>query len=184
MAIKFKEIKKYLSRVEKVSICFEDGHYDNYMLPSDIPEGKYDELYIFGVGMADVEFPMDVYNEPKEFPQRISLKEGFTLGCSLEIVVHEEPRDINREQENVLTFGDLRNYLQIGRNFAIVTKEDWAEECYEWRHEISEDYDGMYVYGIGLVDNLDEIRKVTHPCLLDSLMNKKMKIVLSEMPRD
>lgn len=134
--------------------------------------------------MVDVEFPLDVYSNPKEIPQRISLKDGFYLGCGLEIVVHEEPRDIKRENEAALTFGDLRNYLQIGRNFSIVTKEDWSEECYEWRHEIPEEYDSKYVYGIGLIDNLDEIRKVTHPCLLDSLMNKKMKIVLSETPRD
>ena len=184
MAIKFKEIRKYLSRVERVSVCSEDGHYDNYLLPSDIPEGKYDELFVYGVGMADVEFPLDVYMNPSEFPQQISLRGGFTLGCGLEIVLHEKPRDIERKNIATLTFGDLRNYLQIGRNFSVVTKEDWEEESYEWRHEISEEYDSMYVYGIGLVDNLDEIRKVTHPCLLDSLMNKKMRIVLSENPRD
>ena len=76
MAIKFGELRKYISRVEKLSICFEDGHYDNYVLLSDIPEGKYDELYIFGVGMVDVEFPLDVYSEPEELPQRVSLKDA------------------------------------------------------------------------------------------------------------
>lgn len=29
MAIKYSELSKYISRVEKLSICFEDGHYDN-----------------------------------------------------------------------------------------------------------------------------------------------------------
>lgn len=183
MAIKYSELSKYISRVEKLSICFEDGHYDNYVLLSDIPEGKYDELYIYGVGMVDVEFPLDVYSNPKEMPQRISLKDGFYLGCGLEIVVHEEPRDIKRENEDGLTFGDLRNYLQIGRNFSIVIKEDWSEEFYEWRQDIPEKYDRMYVYGIGMVENLEEIRKVTLPCLLDSNLNKKMRIVLSEKPR-
>jgi len=183
MAIKFNELRKYISRVEKLSICYEDGHYDNYVLPSDIPKGKYDELYVFGVGMADIEFPLDIYSDPQELSQRISLKDGLYLGCGLEIVVHEEPRDIKRENEMTLTFGDLRNYLQIGRNFSVVTKEDWTEECYEWRREIPEKYDKMYVYGIGLVDNFEEIRKVTHPSLLDSNLNKKMKIVLSESPR-
>ena len=28
MAIKYSELSKYISRVEKLSICFEDGHYD------------------------------------------------------------------------------------------------------------------------------------------------------------
>ena len=79
--------------------------------------------------------------------------------------------------------GHLRNYLQIGRNFSIVIKEDWSEEFYEWRQDIPEKYDRMYVYGIGMVENLEEIRKVTLPCLLDSNLNKKMRIVLSEKPR-
>lgn len=185
MAIKFGEIKKYLSRVNRISICFEDGHYDNYVLLSDVPEGIYDEYYIFGVGMVDVEFPRDVYCEPKELPQRISIKDGFYLGCGLEIVVQEKPRDIKRETEEVLTFGDLRGYLQIGRNFSVVTKEDWAEECYEWRDEIPREYDSMYIYGIGIEDNLGEIQKVTHSRLLelDCSLNKKMRIVLSKSPR-
>lgn len=182
MAIKFGELRKYISRVEKLSICFEDGHYDNYLLPSDIPDGKYDELYIFGIGMADVEFPVDVYSEQKELPQQMSLKDLY-LGCSLEIVVHEEPRDIRRGNEEALTFGDLRNYLQIGKNFSIVTKEDWSEECYEWRRDIPEKYNSMYVYGIGMADNLEKIRKVTNSCLLDSDLNKKLRIVLSKSPR-
>lgn len=186
MAIKFKELKKYLSRVDKLSICFEDGHYENYVLLSDIQDGIYDELYIFGIGMADVEFPRDVYGEPKDLPRRISLKDGFYIGCGLEIVVHEEPRDIKREKEEVLNFGDLRNYLQIGRNFSIVTKEDWSEECYEWPRDIPEKYNSMYVYGIGLMESIEEIGKVTHPRLLelDSNLNKKMRIVLSESPRE
>ena len=43
MAIQFKELKKYISRVTRISICFRDGHYDNYLMISDIPDGKYDE---------------------------------------------------------------------------------------------------------------------------------------------
>ena len=37
---------------------------DNYTLVSDILVGKYDNLYIYGIGMIDVEFPMDVYTKP------------------------------------------------------------------------------------------------------------------------
>ena len=39
-------------------------HYDNYTLVSDIPEGKYDDFYVYGVGMIDVEFPLDAYDDP------------------------------------------------------------------------------------------------------------------------
>ena len=38
--------KKYLSREERLSICFENGAYQDYLLVSDILDGKYDELCI------------------------------------------------------------------------------------------------------------------------------------------
>lgn len=38
MAIQFKELRKYLARNIRVSICFEDGHYHDYLMISDIPE--------------------------------------------------------------------------------------------------------------------------------------------------
>ncbi len=38
MSIKFKELRPYLSRVVRISVCFQDGHYDNYTLVSDIPD--------------------------------------------------------------------------------------------------------------------------------------------------
>lgn len=184
MAIKFREIKKYISRVVRVSICFEDGHYDNYILPSDIPEGKYDDLYVFGIGMTDVEFPLDIYAQPKEFPQRISRKEGFFVGCGLEIVLHEEPREFERVNDESLTFGDLRNYLQICGNFSLVTKDDWEEERYEFRCQIPEKYDHMYVYGIGIEDNPEKMINLPDACLVDFSSNKMMRIVLSDTPRD
>ena len=32
MAIKFKEIKNYIARNVRMSICFEDGYYHNYLM--------------------------------------------------------------------------------------------------------------------------------------------------------
>lgn len=183
MSIKFSELKEYLSRVVRLSICFKDGYYDNYILPSDIPEGKYDEMFIFGIGMVDVEFPLDVYAEPKELPHLISMKDGFFLGCGLEIVVQEDARDIERSNEKELTFRDLKNYLQCGRNFSIVTKEDWSEENYEWRNEIPPKYNDMYVYGIGIEDNPKEYHQIRSAELLDSQLAKKIRIVVSKTPR-
>lgn len=54
MAIKFKEIRRFLARNTRLSICLEDGDYHNYLLISDIPSLEYDELYVYGVGMTDV----------------------------------------------------------------------------------------------------------------------------------
>lgn len=183
MAIKFSELKKYISRVVRISVLFRDYYYENYTMISDIPEGKYDDLYVFGVGMCDVEFPLDVYSEPKEPPRRIPRKDGLRMGCALEILVQEEAREFARVNEETLTFGDLRNYLQCGKNFSIVTKEEWKEENYEWRHDIPEKYNDMYVYGIGIEDNPEGLLEASS-IILDTLLVKKMRIVVSESPRD
>ena len=186
MAIKFCEIKKYISRVARISICFRDGQYDNYSLLSDIPDGRYDNLYVYGIGMIDVEFSRDVYTDlPQELPQRIFLSNGYFMGCGLEIVVQEEPRDIERLNDDTLQFGDLRNYLQIGRNFLVVTKEDsWNEEFYEYRNEIPEDYNDMYVYGIGIEDYSDAISSMRKYGILDSYQLKQMVLVLSKKAKE
>ncbi len=182
MAIKFGELKKYISRVVRLSICFHDGHYDNYTMLSDVPEGKYDDLYVYGIGMADVEFPLDVYTEPKEASEGFSLADGYFLGCGLEVAVTEEPRDIIRAIEAELTFGDLRGYLQIGRHFSIVTKEGWSEENYEWRKDIPDIYNDLYVYGIGIEDNPSS--DTLELGIVDSYHNKKLRVVVSEGPRE
>lgn len=48
MAIQFKELRKYLARNIRLSICFEDGHYHDYLMISDIPL-KNTMTYIFMV---------------------------------------------------------------------------------------------------------------------------------------
>ena len=55
MAIQFKEIRQYLARNVRLSICFEDGYYHDYLMISDIPAEKYKDLYVYGIGMIDVQ---------------------------------------------------------------------------------------------------------------------------------
>ena len=50
MAIQFKEIRQYLARNIRLSICFEDAHYHDYLMISGIPAHKYKDLYVYGVG--------------------------------------------------------------------------------------------------------------------------------------
>ena len=45
-------IMKYLARNTRLSICFEDGYYHDYLMISDIPAEKYKDLYVYGVGMV------------------------------------------------------------------------------------------------------------------------------------
>ena len=47
MAIKFEELRKYVARNVRLSICFEDGYYHDYLMMSDIPEQKYAGFYMW-----------------------------------------------------------------------------------------------------------------------------------------
>lgn len=183
MAIKFKEIRKFLARNTRLSICFEDGDYHNYLLISDIPSLEYDELYVYGVGMTDVEFSLDIYSEPDEINREVTISgRGFTMQPAIEIVLSDKPRDIERNICDSLTFKDLKPYLQIGRWFNIVNKLDWSSESYEYRENISEKYDSMYVYGIGMEYNPD-LEETYRKLKYDTHFNKRMVLVLSDKPR-
>ena len=187
MAIQFKEIRQYLARNNRLSICFEDGYYHDYLMISDIPVEKYKDLYVYGVGMVDVEFSRDIYVFPKDLDGVITSTKDDTIEPAIEIVLHEAPRNIERKAEDVLLFKDIKPYLQIGRNFAVVNREDWSYKLYEYRNDIHGDYDDMFVYGIGMEDNFDEsdknIIKALEKRKYDSYLNKRMVIVLSNTAR-
>ena len=96
MAIQFKEIRQYLARNARLSICFEDGYYQDYLMISDIPTEKYKDLYVYGIGMIDVEFSKDIYTSPQnsdDTNSSIKIKE-CTFEPAIEIVLHKIPRDI------------------------------------------------------------------------------------------
>lgn len=79
MAIQFKEIKKYIARNVRLSINHEDGYYENYLFMADIPEQKYDYLYVYGIGMIDVEFSNDVYTVPAQSGEAVITSKDITL---------------------------------------------------------------------------------------------------------
>lgn len=119
MAIKFEELRKYVARNVRLSICFEDGYYHDYLMMSDIPEQKYAGFFIYGVGMVDVEFSRDVYTALPEPEGKCWCSKDDTLNPAIELMISEEPRDIKRSVEQKLLFRDLKPYLQIGRHFSI-----------------------------------------------------------------
>ena len=86
-----------------------------------------------------------------------------------------------------ILFKDIKPYLQIGRNFAVVNREDWSYRLYEWKRDIPDEYDDKFVFGIGMEDNFDEndkdIIKALEKRSYDSCMNKRMVIVLSDTGR-
>ena len=180
MAIKFKELRKYISRVVRLSIYLRGDHYEDYHLISDIPEGKFDDLYLYGIGMVDVEFSMDVYAPPTE-SYTFNCKECF-LGHALEIVLHTEDRGFERKNDNELYFGDLRNYLQIGRYFSVMIKGEWKTDYYVMRQDIPDRYDDMLVYGIGIEDNpnAQDIELINKFGIMDTYWTKSMTLVLED----
>ena len=183
MAIKFKEIRRFLARNTILSICFEDGDYHNYLLISDIPSLEYDELYVYGVGMIVVEFSKDIYSEPEEPNGEVSISmRNLTMQPAIEIVLSDKPRDIERNICDNLTFKDLKPYLQVIGEFNIVNKLDWSDESYKYREKIPGKYDSMYVYGIGMEYNPD-LEETYRKLKYDTHFNKRMVLVLSDKPR-
>lgn len=94
----------------------------------------------------------------------------------------EKPRPIQRSTDEVLLFRDLKPYLQNGRNFAIVTREDWSSEIYEFRRDIPEKYDNMHVYGIGMEDH-PWVEEYWRAVDYETMHKKRMVIVLSEQSK-
>lgn len=54
--MKFKELRKVLSRIDLLSICdYKTMQYNNYVRLSDVPT-DYDEMEVKGVGLTRSEF--------------------------------------------------------------------------------------------------------------------------------
>ena len=179
MAIGFEEIRKYIARDVRISVCFQDGYYHNYLMISDIPEHKYDGLYVYGIGMVNVEFSRDVYSVPKEQEGIIRGTEDDILASALEIVLYPQPREIARSTEEALLFRDLKPYLQIFGNISVVNREDWSFKTYEYRDDMPGEYDENYVYGVGMEDNPD-VKASLKNLEYDTCLKKRMVVVLSK----
>lgn len=73
--MKFKELRRVLSRTDRMSVCDKDTlSYENFDAISDVPE-SYDEMLVCGIGLITSEFPKD--NKSKD----------ITLLPCIEIVV-------------------------------------------------------------------------------------------------
>ena len=150
---------------------------------SDIPEQKYAGFFTYGVGMVDVEFSRDVYTALPEPEGEYWCSKDDTMKPAMELMISEEPRDIKRSVEQKLLFRDLKPYLQIGRHFSIVNRNDWSSEYYEYRNEIPEKYDDMYVYGIGM-EECPHVEKMWMDVQYETVRRKQMVIVLSNQLRE
>ena len=85
--------------------------------------------------------------------------------------------------EQKILFRDIKQYMQIGRHFSIVNRNDGSSEYYEYRSEIPEKYDDMYVYGIGM-EECPHAEKTWMDVQYETVHRKQMVIVLSNQPRE
>lgn len=53
--ITFGEIRKFVSRIDRISVCMETGRYHNYRYIKQVPH-DFDNLYVYGIGIIDTEF--------------------------------------------------------------------------------------------------------------------------------
>ena len=110
MAIQFKEMRPYLARNVRISLCLEETYeYFNYLLKSDIPN-KYGELYVYGVGTADVEFSRDVfveYDETKEL-NHCGECEDFPCKLAKSYAYDEKQGDQGKRLEQCRCWGKIK----------------------------------------------------------------------------
>ena len=82
--ITFKEIRKYISWIDRVSVCIvETGSYFNYGSIKEVPE-SFDEYYLYGIGVIESEFSEEDGSQEENQSQ-------IYKAC-MEIVVSEKPR--------------------------------------------------------------------------------------------
>ena len=174
MAIGLEEIRKYIARNVRISICFEDGYYHNYLMISDIPEPD------IAISMGcNVEFSRDIYSMPQEPEGIVRGTKDELLAPALEIVLHQKSREIARSTKETLLFRDLKPYLQIFGKISVGSREDWSFKTYKYRDDIPGDYDENYVYGVGMEDD-PEVDATLKNLEYDTCLKKRMVIVLSK----
>lgn len=93
--ITFKELRGYLSKIDRLSICMlETLMYENYIWLKDVPN-TYDEYYIYGIGMIESEF----YKVGKfEYAAKGKQEELELVNC-IEIMLSKEPKSVHDRRE-------------------------------------------------------------------------------------
>lgn len=90
--LKFKELKKYISRIDRLSVCMrETMQYENYRYLRMVPD-RYDELYVYGIGIIDSEFSVEGEPDVVEAEGNEIGNGEFMTKC-IEIMLSEIPRD-------------------------------------------------------------------------------------------
>lgn len=101
--ITFKELRNYLSSIDRLSICMlETSCYENFLCLEHVPH-TYDDYYVYGIGIIKSEF----YKIGKyDYAASGELKDLVFLKC-IEIMLSEEPKSvlIKRDREEPASSG-------------------------------------------------------------------------------
>lgn len=96
--MKFGEFRKYVSRIDRVSICMKETlSYENFQFIEMVPD-TYDQYYLYGVGLARSEFPLSEVPEMLgEFGKDLSPEERnerIVYAECMEIMLAKVPKAI------------------------------------------------------------------------------------------
>lgn len=94
--IRFGEFKYLVSGLDRLSICMKDsGMYENYRFISEVPEGKYDDYYVYGVGIIKSEFEIGP-DGPDTIEKRNMINEKKCFMECMEIVLDKKPKKVGQ----------------------------------------------------------------------------------------
>ena len=93
--MKFSELRKYISKIDRVSICMKDTlNYQNYQFINEVPD-SYNDYYVYGIGRIQSEFPIrEALDEAVKMQIKISedVMEEIIYADCIEIMLSDEPR--------------------------------------------------------------------------------------------
>ena len=72
-------------------------------------------------------------------------------------------------------------------NFFVVMREDWSAEYFTWKKDIPEQYNSLFVYGIGMEDVSKEdvqFKDMEYDRIKDTQAAKAITVVLAQNPRE
>ena len=99
MDLKFKEFRRYLSVIDRLSICKRETlEYHNFANIREVPD-TWDDCYVYGVGRIESEFVPEPYElDLREVQGRAIGNGSYLLDC-IEIMVSKKPRNEYTEGE-------------------------------------------------------------------------------------
>ena len=100
--ITFKEMRDYCCLFDRISVCiYETARYENYHDITEVPEGKYDDLYLYGFGNREA---LEFYDQNGK----------LMLLSAMEIMLSSKPRD----EIDAMSDAELRKWMREERDKA------------------------------------------------------------------